>query len=274
MSTEQERHSAGFRRRVLSLVLFTTVLLMGFGERDDPYRRVDSDCLIPGEQLEYRVHYGFINAGEAILTINDDIQFYHGRPCYKIDIIGRSKGFFDFITRVRDLWGTYLDTAALIPHLNYHSTQEGKFKEKEAIEFDQINNLAIVHRFDKDDSVLVKIDTFKTVPNVQDIVSGYYYMRTFDFDTMRADEIFSLKGFFDDTTYTVNIKFLGREKLKTDIGEFDSFIISPIMPKNAFFAGKNPVKAWISDDKYRIPLKVKASLLIGSLEIDLRSYVR
>ncbi len=268
------RHSATFRRKAVLIILLSSVFFMGSGDRNEQYRTVVSDCLIQGEQLEYRVHYGFINAGEAILMIDDDIHLYHGRPCYKIDIIGRSKGFFDFITRVRDIWGTYLDTAALIPHLNYHSTREGKFMEKEAIEFDQINHWAFVHRFDKEDSVLTKIDTFKTAPNVQDIVSGYYYMRTFDFDTMHADQIFSIKGFFDDTTYTVNIKFLGREKLKTDIGEFDSFIISPIMPKNAFFAGRNPVKAWISDDKYRIPLKVKASLLIGSLEIDLRSYVR
>ncbi|MCK5278638.1 MAG: DUF3108 domain-containing protein, partial [Cyclobacteriaceae bacterium] len=55
-------------------------------------------------------------------------------------------------------------------------------------------------------------------------------------------------------------------------GEFDAFLMSPIMPKNTFFRGKNPIKAWISDDKFRIPLKVKAELLIGSLEIDIRSY--
>jgi hypothetical protein len=44
------------------------------------------------------------------------------------------------------------------------------------------------------------------------------------------------------------------------------------MPKNTFFRGNNPIKAWISDDKFRIPLKVKAELLIGALEIDIRSY--
>jgi hypothetical protein len=44
------------------------------------------------------------------------------------------------------------------------------------------------------------------------------------------------------------------------------------MPKNSFFRGTNPIKAWISDDKKRIPLKVKAELIIGSLEIDIRTY--
>jgi hypothetical protein len=48
--------------------------------------------------------------------------------------------------------------------------------------------------------------------------------------------------------------------------------MSPIMPKISFFRGKNPIKAWISDDKLRIPLKVKAELIIGSVEIDIRSY--
>jgi len=228
--------------------------------------------LIPGERIEYRVHYGFINAGEAILAIDEDIHTVNQRPCYKIDVFGRTKGFFDMVTTVRDNWGTYLDTSAVVPQLFYQTIKEGKYLKKEVIEFDQPNNTAIVNRLDKKDSTLIKKDSIATKPNIQDIVSGYYYMRTFDYDTMKTDQIFTLTGFFDDTTYQVKVKFLGRDKIKTKIGHFDTFLISPIMPKNSFFRGNNPIKAWISDDKFRIPLKVKAELLIGALEIDIRSY--
>jgi hypothetical protein len=154
----------------------------------------------------------------------------------------------------------------------YQSIKEGKYLKKEVIEFDQLNNVALVNRLNKKDSSLIKKDSIEVPPNIQDLISGYYYMRTFNYDTMKTDQIFTVTGFFDDTTYTIKVKFLGREKLKTKIGEFDSFLMSPIMPKNSFFRGKNPIKAWISDDRFRIPLKVKAELLIGSLEIDIRSY--
>lgn len=253
-------------------VLVLLPIFFGYSEKKEPYRTVKQDCLIPGERIEYRVHYGFINAGEAILQIDEDIHTVNSRPCYKIDIFGRTKGFFDVITTVRDNWGTYLDTAAVVSQMFYQSIKEGKYLKKEVIEFDQINNIALVNRLDKKDSTLLKKDSIDITQNMQDIVSGYYYMRTFDYDTMRDNQIFTVTGFFDDTTYHVEVKFLGRDKVKTKIGEFDSFLISPIMPKNSFFRGRNPIKAWISDDKFRIPLKVKAELIIGSLEIDIRSY--
>ena len=254
------------------ILLFFTPYFFGFDVKSDAYRIVDQECLIPGERIEYRVHYGFINAGEAVLKIDENLYTINNRPCYKIDIFGRTKGFFDMITTVRDNWGTYLDTSAVVSQMFYQTIKEGKYLKKEVIEFDQLNNVALVNRLNKKDSTLIKKDSIAVPPNIQDIVSGYYYMRTFDYDTMKTDQIFTVMGFFDDTTYHVKVKFLGRERLKTKIGEFDAFLMSPIMPKNTFFRGKNPIKAWISDDKFRIPLKVKAELLIGSLEIDIRSY--
>jgi len=246
-------------------------LILGLDQKN-PYRIVHQESLRPGERIEYRVHYGFINAGEATLKVDEAIYAINKRPCYKIDVFGRTTGFFDMVTTVRDNWGTYLDTAAFVPHIFYQTQKEGKYLKKEVIEFDQINHIALVNRLNKKDSTLIKKDPFDTSPNIQDIVSGYYYMRTFDYDTMTNNQIFTIKGFYDDTTYNVKIKFLGREKLKTKVGEFKTFLISPIMPKNSFFRGSDPIKAWISDDKRRIPLKVKAELLIGSLEIDIRLY--
>jgi len=187
-------------------------------------------------------------------------------------VFGRTKGLFDLVTTVRDNWGSYLDTSAVVSQMFYQNIKEGKYLKKEVIEFDQINNIALVNRLDKKDSTLIRKDSIETLPNIQDLVSGYYYMRTFDYDTMKADQIFTVSGFFDDTTYHVKVKFLGRQELKTKLGKYDTFVMSPIMPKNSFFRGKNPIKAWVSDDELRIPLKVKAELLIGSIEVDIRSY--
>lgn len=255
------------------LILVVSMLFIGSAWRQRAtYRIIDQSYLKAGERMEFRVHYGFINAGEAVMQTDKKIHRINKRPCFKVDVYGRTTGFFDLITTVRDHWGTYLDTTAVVSQMFYQSIKEGKYLKKEVIEFDQINNIAIVNRLDKKDSTLIRKDSIMTLPNMQDIVSGYYYLRTFDFDTIQENQIFTVSGFFDDTTYHINVKFLGREKLKTKLGDFDAFLMSPIMPKNSFFRGQNPIKAWISDDKFRIPLKVKAELLIGSVEIDIKSY--
>ena len=268
MNTDKSR----FLRPSFWVILAFSLIFVGSSEKQFKYRVVKQDCLSAGERMEYRVHYGFINAGEAVMTTDKKIHKVNNRSCYKVDVFGRTTGLFDMITTVRDNWGTYIDTSAVVSQMFYQSIKEGKYLKKEVIQFDQKNHIAVVNRLDKKDSTLIRKDSIPTLPNMQDLVSGYYHMRTFNYDTMKEGQIFTVSGFFDDTTYHINVRFLGREKLKTKIGEFDSFLMSPIMPKNSFFRGQNPIKAWISNDKRRIPLKVKAELLIGSVEIDIRSY--
>lgn len=256
------------------ILLAFSPYLFGFGDKDKTYRYIKQDYLTIGEHIEYRIHYGIINAGEAVLQIDGKIHEINQRPCYKVDIYGRTKGFFDLVTTVRDNWGTYLDTGAIVSQQFYQSIKEGNYRKKEVIEFDQLNHKAIVNRIHKRDSTLIGKDTFDIPPNIQDLVSGYYYLRTLDYNALKTDQIFTVTGFFDDTTYHIKVRYMGKEKVKTKLGEYDAFIMSPIMPKNSFFRGTNPVKAWISDDKFRIPLKVKAELIIGSIEIDITDYSR
>jgi hypothetical protein len=254
------------------LLIGASIITAAFTLEINKWRSVPQKVIQPGEFMKYRVHYGFINAGEATMAISDDIHIMNGRPCYKVDVKGNSTGLFDMITRVRDNWGTYLDTQAIVSQRFYQSIAEGRYRKKEIIDFDHQNKKAIVHRLDDHTGELIKKVDFEIPKYVQDIVSGYYYLRTFDFDTLDANEIFQLKGFYDDTTYHLNVQYLGTKKLKTKVGEYESIVISPIMPKNSFFSGKNPVKGYISNDEKKIPLKVKAELLIGSIEIDIPEY--
>ena len=79
-------------------------------------------------------------------------------------------------------------------------------------------------------------------------------------------------GIFEDKTYNFRIVYLGKEKVKTKFGKTSSFVITPVMPDNKLFSGRNPIKMWISDDLNRIPLKIEAELLLGSLELDIESF--
>jgi hypothetical protein len=256
--------------------LLISVLFVGAiqdsSETSGIYRKVRQNSFGAGERIEYRVHYGFINAGEAVMTIDKKIHTMNNRPCYKLDVTGRTTGVFDLMMNVRDNWGSYIDTAAIVSQRFYQNIEEGKYRKKEIIEFDHVHDMAIAHRLDKESGKLKKKLRFPVPEHIQDIVSGYYYMRTFDFDTIQPNDFFDITGFYDDTTYYVKVQYLGKEKLKTKIGDYNALVISPIMPKNSLFRGDNPVKAYLSDDKYKIPLKVKAELLVGSLEIDIREY--
>jgi len=100
-------------------------------------------------------------------------------------------------------------------------------------------------------------------------VSGFYYLRTMELSGLKKGQAITIKGFFDKKLYNIKLTFEGKERIKTKIGEFDTFIFSPTMPGNKLFSGENPVKVWITDDKNRIPIKITANLVVGSLNMDI-----
>lgn len=263
------------RREFMKRILFYIAIVFAFsfvGKDASTYRSLKQNSLHAGEKMEYRVHYGMVNAADAVMEIDNKIHWMNKRPCFKVNIHGKTTGFFDMLMNVDDTWGSYIDTSAIVPQRFYRYIEEGRYKKKEIIDFHHRRDFAVVHRLDKHSGKLKGKERFPVPNNVQDLVSGYYYLRTFNFDTIDEGEVFNIVGFFDDTTYHMDVRYLGMEKIKTKIGEFDAYVISPIMPENKLFSGKNPVRAWLSADKKKIPLRITAELLIGSLDIDIKSY--
>lgn len=257
------------KRLVFLALLFVIVAGFKFGI-DKVYRSVPNRNFTTGETLTYRIHYGLINAAEAVMHVNDKYHYMNGRPCYKIDIHGSTTGLFDVAFRIRDTWGAYVDTAALVPHRAYRNIEEGKYRKYEIVDFKHPQETATVINLDKETKKPKEKEQYPIPQEVFDMVSGYYYLRTVDFRNLKKNDIITIKGFYVDEVYDIDIKFLGRENIKTKVGDINALIISPILPENDLFDGANPVKAWISDDLNKVPLKVQAKLKVGALEIDIK----
>ncbi len=221
-----------------------------------------------GEELTFTVKYLFFNAAEAKMVIHDRIHFIQDKPTYKIDIFGRTLSLFKLFY-VKDNWGTYLDTAKIIPYRSYRHIEEGGYRKHEVIDFDHSNKEAEVRLFDRENKEVVETRHFDIPTNVQDIVSGYYLLRTMNLNGIEKGQDIIIKGFFDKKNYNLKLTYEGKEKISTSIGEFNTFVFSPEMPKNKLFSGERPIKVWITDDENRIPVKIKAKLVVGALNMDI-----
>jgi hypothetical protein len=258
------------RSRIFLFIPLMFMLLSSDNYND--YRVMTNTSFIRGEVIEYKAHYGFVNAAEGQMVIHDDLFTINGRPCYKIDVFGKSIGMFDLFLRIRDNWGTYLDTASIVPQKFYQKIEEGKYRKHEIIDFDHENGNVKVHNYHFRNKAWKPIEEFEIPRYAQDIVSGYYYLRTLDFKKIKEGEIITVKAFFDDEVYDFKIKFIGREQLKTKLGTINSLVISPIMPENSLFDGENSIQVWISEDRNKVPLKIRANMFVGAVEIDIQSY--
>lgn len=258
--------------KILTIVIIILSGVFISGDEGSEYRVIKNTSFVRGEVIEYRAHYGFVNAAEGKMVIDEGIHHVNGRPCYKIDVYGRSTGMFDMFLRIRDNWGTYLDTASILTHRSYRIIEEGKYRKNEVVDFNPVKDEAKVRTFDKAKKEWRAPEKFEVPDNVQDIVSGYYYIRTLKFDTLNPGDILKVDAFFDKEVYNFKIRFAGREEVKTKLGLIRSVVFSPIMPENSLFKGENSIKIWISDDANKVPLKIKAEMFVGAVEIDITSY--
>lgn len=251
---------------VRTSVIFLMVVLVGlFSAFRDRYRNLANDSFTSGEKIEYRVHYGFINAAEAKVEIARQKVVTNGRSCYKVNVTARTVGAFDFISKVRDTWRSHIDTAAIVSQLFYRSIQENGFRKEELVTFNHAEQTATAKV--KDVS-----KTFNVPEHVQDIISSYYYLRTFDYENATAGEIFVVPIFFEDQVYRLRVKYAGRDQIKTKFGRIKVFKLNPLLPDNKLFKGENSIRIWVSDDENKIPVKAEADLWIGALALDIKGY--
>lgn len=253
-------------------LIFLCILFSGYSPSGGEYRSIPLESFAQGEVLKYRVHYGFMTAGEAVMVVDKEIHNLNKRPCYKIDVFGRTTGMADNLFGVEDNWGTFLDTAAVLPHRSYRFIKEGRYRKNEIVQFDQLARKALVKKLKKDSKKVEEVKSYEVPQNVQDIVSGYYFLRTMDYSKVKKGEILSIDAFFDEEVFDFNVRFVGREEIKTKLGKKQAIVLQPLLPENSLFEGKDPIQVWLSDDKHRIPLKIRANMFVGALEIDIKEY--
>ena len=222
----------------------------------------------PGEEVEMKATIGFIKAAEAQFKVSNIIYSVKDRPSYRFDLFARTAGIFDFISSVRDNWGSYYDTTQLIPHQFYRYIKEGRFRKNEILYFDHQQDSVKVAKLHKETRKLEKMEKHAVVDNVQDMLSAYYYLRCIDFDQLDVGTIITINTFFDDKEQPFRVKFLGREVLKTRLGRVKALIFVPIKEKDKLFKENNTLRVWLSDDLNKIPLKLQAKIYVGYLRVE------
>ncbi|MCU0417061.1 MAG: DUF3108 domain-containing protein [Cytophagaceae bacterium] len=224
------------------------------------------------EVLQYRLHYGFINAGEATIMVHPTLYAVNGKVCYKTTVSGKSTGSFAMMMTIKDEWGSYIDTNSRIPQKAYRDITENSYRLKEVVMYDYGHNKANVIREKGKDLSNKSTHEYAIAPNLQDIVSGAYYLRSLDYTTMAPGTPIAMKAFFEDKLYDFTIKFVGREKIDTKWGKINAIKLQPVMPNNEMFDGGNSIRVWISDDKNKIPIRMEADMFVGKVAVDLKGY--
>lgn len=211
-----------------------------------------------GEILTYRLHYGALNAGAAVLEVKPDLIDVSGRKVYHIVGSGYTTGSADWFFKVRDRYETYMDKDALIPWLFVRRVDEGGYKFSQDYAFNHYTKKVDVGNGEK----------FDVPVGIQDMVSAFYSARNLDLSNAKEGDIYTLDCFLDKEIWPLKIKFVGKEEIKTDIGKYRALKFRPIVQKGRVFKKEEDLNVWISDDKNHIVLRAQANILVGSIKMD------
>lgn len=261
---------------IMKKVIFTSILSLSFlGAMAVPaaidytlsaagsFRSVKNQAFKVGEELRYRLHYGAIDAGEVNIKVENSSKKVKGRSLLHVVAEGKSLPTFDMVYKVRDRYESYIDRDGMFPWVFVRRVNEGGYKINQDYTFFQHKNQVDLGK----DNKLAKVPSF-----VQDMVSAYYYARTLDFDNIKPGKVYTIPTFVDEETFDLKVKFIGMETIKLRKGKFKCMKFQPVVIEGRTFKKSDDLEVWITADKNRIPILVKANIFLGSIKMEVVEY--
>jgi hypothetical protein len=242
------------------------ILLIAVFLVSNSFNTEEKDSYSIGEFFKLRIHYGLINAGYATLEVKD--AELNGKKMHHVIGKGYTTGVTKMMFKVVDNYESYFNKETNKPYVFIRNINEGGYTKNQQGYFNQNNNTVLVKDYKNKTE-----KTFNVPENVQDIVSSFYYLRNHPkIDNLNIGESIVIDMFFDEETTKFKLKFVGRENINSKFGEINCMIFKPLVQAGRVFKEEESLTVWISDDNNKIPIRVKASLAVGSIKADIDQY--
>ena len=226
-----------------------------------------------GEELTFDIHYKYglvmLKAG----TANFKVVESNNKNSYLSIMDFKTTSFFDKIFKIRDTLRSTM-TENLQPLYHKRLINEGNYQFKEEVFFNKFGPTYTEARIRRESGQVLKFDTILTSNSMcYDLLNLMSYICSIDF---------SQPGTAQEKTASI---FIGREKIivtirnegqsiveKGDTLKYKAYKVALDFSDSNFNESKNAIEIWMSDDKNRIPIKIKAKLKIGAAEVYLTSW--
>lgn len=222
------------------------------------------DNINAGETISFRIHYGFITAGNA--TLSTTKTSYNGQPAFYVRGVGKTSGAAKAFFKVEDVYESYI-SAKQEPLFYVRNVSEGSYTQHLQSTFNTNNNtLVLVDKKHTDRPA----KTVKVPNDVQDILSCFYYLRSLD--NLKVGTVLKMSVWIDDELFPFQLKVVGAENISTKFGKINCLKIIPSVISGRVFKDKEGVTMWVTNDQNRLPVLIKAELAVGSLKASIDNF--
>lgn len=212
-----------------------------------------------GERLTYDISWLNITAGTAVMEVAP-LDADRGRPRAKLVTTAQSRPVITKFFPVDNRVESEFDLATLVPEHMTFRRREGK--KKEDWEYIFHHNEGTVTAVGRGGS-----ETLPIPPGTQDLISCLYYTRSVL--SMRPGGSLTMTIHHDKKNRNIEVRVEGIESVEGSWGKVETARVLVVMPFQGLFLNQGNIRVWFTLDDRRIPVRMKAKVVIGSIVADL-----
>jgi hypothetical protein len=208
-----------------------------------------------GEQLNYQVFLGTMTqpAGTANFHVRARSKNF-SRDSLVYSVQAQTSNAVQNMFVANDVITSYVDVKTLLPFRTEMNLVEGRYRRQQTLSINQDYGAATT---DQDVKIEIPVGT-------HDYLSFFYLARTFDLTPPRRNAVSILVNNKPTTLFITSLK---RETVQLGTQKIPAIQVS--LTTDDALPDKFQLRAWVSDDKRRLPLRLTAVTELGPVRADL-----
>ncbi len=254
------------RPGVLGIGLAVLLLAIGSGGAEQPQSSPPPLPFSPGETLTYDLSWQVFSAGQVVASLSRVRE--GSKDSYEAKASAQSRGFVSLLYNLQDEFHSFFNPETLCSESISKRINEGRRHKNTRIVFDSARKLAVLDEQDLAVKGAPAKHAESEIPAcVQDVVSAFYFVRR---QPLRVGREIRLPINDGSKTADVRLEVQALETIRTPLGVHSAFRIEPTV-FGGLLKRKGRMQIWLSDDPERLPLRIKATISVGTITADLRS---
>jgi len=214
---------------------------------------------VAGERLTYRVSWLGIHVATAVMEVGDAPPL-SGRQALRLLTTAVSSPVLTTFYPVDNRVESIVDAETLLPHRLLFRRREGKRKNDYDIAFEPAAGQVAGT---KDGQPY----TLPIPSNTHDSISCLYAVRTGS--SLQPGVSQAMTVHHDKKNYRLEVRGEAIEKIRGPWGEGEAVRALVIMPFQGIFLNEGNIRVWFTNDTHRVPVRMRAKVIIGSIVAEL-----
>lgn len=213
-----------------------------------------------GETLRYTVSWLGITAGELIMQVR---KIADSPETFSLELTARSAGLLATFYPVEDYFLTIVQGPMRLPSRHEMQQNEGRRRNSKLTLYDQ-EKFRVSYR--KNDA---PAETYQLEGPMHNEFSSFFFMRALSF---AGEAPMIVPTFADKKRHEVVVTVEAKEELESVLGKKKTLKVQPHLKFKGLYEKIGDPLVWLTDDVWRIPTRIQAKIVIGSLTAELVEY--